>query len=401
VNIIRAAKDLDVDTKEWHITARFEFQAMAIEMPEVDGHPNRMPFTGILTRVDKPSDAAPHGGNGKRTVLPKYVAEAAIPSLLGMAVDCTKAFDGHDKKVKIGLITGAEVMGDAVHITGFFYAADFPEECARIRSEKDKLGFSYECQARIKDLEADQWVIEYCVFTGAAVLYKDKAAYTTTSLAAKAEKDLEMDAKELQVILDAALKPLTTTLEAQGKEIADIKKAGIDAGKAHETVKAHAEALRTLAAAMEAAGMGTDAQHGHAKVLNHMATQMEAEALTGRVPLAYRGQELFASAPAKKDEGGDNETVKKLEASIADLTTKLTDLSAKAFNSTQEPQRKTITPEIKSLLAKAGLTPDEKTGTLNVEDVDKSLAAAGIKGTAAMEAKLKLMASGHLPATNA
>jgi hypothetical protein len=35
----------------------------------INDHPNRMPFSGVLTRIDDPSDAAPEGSNGKRILL--------------------------------------------------------------------------------------------------------------------------------------------------------------------------------------------------------------------------------------------------------------------------------------------------------------------------------------------
>ena len=62
-------------------------RAMAVEFPEVDGHPNRLPFEGCLTLLDVASDKAPSGARGHRVVLTKEAADAALPSLLGMAVD--------------------------------------------------------------------------------------------------------------------------------------------------------------------------------------------------------------------------------------------------------------------------------------------------------------------------
>ena len=64
-----------------------ELRAMAVEFPEVNGHPNRLPFEGCLTLVDVPSDKAPSGARGHRVVLTREAAEMALPSLLGMAVD--------------------------------------------------------------------------------------------------------------------------------------------------------------------------------------------------------------------------------------------------------------------------------------------------------------------------
>ncbi|MFZ0393249.1 MAG: hypothetical protein WAL73_05325, partial [Terracidiphilus sp.] len=61
-------------------------EAMAITIPQVDAHPNRTPFEGVLTQVNAASDKAPAGARGHRVMLTKEAAEKALPSLLGMAV---------------------------------------------------------------------------------------------------------------------------------------------------------------------------------------------------------------------------------------------------------------------------------------------------------------------------
>ena len=55
--IIRKAGSLGISTEDWRVEASIAFQAMAIAMPDVEGHPNRKPFKGVLTRVDQPSSA--------------------------------------------------------------------------------------------------------------------------------------------------------------------------------------------------------------------------------------------------------------------------------------------------------------------------------------------------------
>jgi hypothetical protein len=88
-----------------------QLRAMAVEFPVVHGHPNRLPFEGVLTLLDVASDKAPSGARGHRVVLTREAAEAALPSLLGMAVDYKAGWDGHDARQKCGIITSAEVVG--------------------------------------------------------------------------------------------------------------------------------------------------------------------------------------------------------------------------------------------------------------------------------------------------
>ena len=47
-----------------HPHRSLEMRAMAVEFPEVQGHPNRLPFEGCLTLVDIASDKAPSGARG-------------------------------------------------------------------------------------------------------------------------------------------------------------------------------------------------------------------------------------------------------------------------------------------------------------------------------------------------
>jgi len=406
--IIRKAKESGMDVSGWELHAlAFSLDAMSLQMPDVEDHPNRMPFSGILTRIDEPSDAPPNGSTGKRTLIPKAVAERAIPTLLGMAIDYTKDFDGHDKKSKIGVITEARVEGNAVYIAGFLYSNDFPEECARIKAEKNLLGFSYECLAAISDTDADPWVIDHCVFTGAAVLYKHLAAYTTTSLAAQAEQELEMTKEEMQALLGDMLKPIAASVTALTDKVTDLEAKGASlGGPIIDQVKPHVDALNAAADAMEKAGVGTDAKAGHAGVIRRVAAHLAAEAVSGKVPNVYRDHDYLPDArvEASADKGAlakmiadaTAAAVKPVQDALESSQTLIKDLQAKAFTSAEAPTRKTLSPEIKSLLAKGGVGEDALSDgkKLSMEQADKVLDAAGLTGQKRIEAKLKMRHEG-------
>jgi hypothetical protein len=167
---------------------------MAVEMPEVEGHPNKLPFAGCLTLVDVPSDKAPSGARGHRVVLTREAAEAALPSLLGMAVDYKAGWDGHDARQKCGIITAATLepkgKGRRLMVSGYLYARDFPEMhalpegvmagAAEIGS--GEMGMSYElADAHVEDMREPVWRLTRATFTGAAILLRSKAAYRGTS----------------------------------------------------------------------------------------------------------------------------------------------------------------------------------------------------------------------------
>jgi hypothetical protein len=104
-----------------------DLRSMAVAMPEVVGHPNRVAFSGVLTMVDVPSQRAPSGAKGHLVVLTRRAAEAALPSLLGMALDYSPSLDRHDVRRKVGVITRAEIVGRNVELGGHLFARDFPE----------------------------------------------------------------------------------------------------------------------------------------------------------------------------------------------------------------------------------------------------------------------------------
>ena len=161
-----------------------ELRAMAVEFPLVHGHPNRLPFEGVLTLVDVASDKAPNGARGHRVVLTRSAAEAALPSLLGMAVDYKAGWDGHDARQKCGIITSAELDGRQLRVGGYLFARDFPEMEQTIQAAP--MGMSYElADAHVADMRASVWTVTRATFTGAAILLRDKAAYRSTSFRVK------------------------------------------------------------------------------------------------------------------------------------------------------------------------------------------------------------------------
>ena len=156
-------------------------RAMAVEFPLVHGHPNRLPFEGVLTLVDVASDKAPSGARGHRVVLTRAAAEAALPSLMGMAVDYKAGWDGHDARQKCGIITDAQVDGRRLTVAGFLFSKDFPEIEPRLGME-GAMGMSYElAEAHVADMSAQVWTLTRATFTGAAILLREKAAYRETS----------------------------------------------------------------------------------------------------------------------------------------------------------------------------------------------------------------------------
>ncbi len=163
-----------------------DLEAMALAMPEVDGHPNRRAFRGVLTLVSVASDRPPAGARGHRVLLTRAAVERALPSLLGMAIDYTPRMDGHDTRTKIGVITEADLANQCgrqvVTVSGHVFEHDFPELIRELDAMRGELGMSYEIAgAHVQEATPGVWAITEFSFTGAAVLRREKAAYRSTS----------------------------------------------------------------------------------------------------------------------------------------------------------------------------------------------------------------------------
>ncbi len=127
-------------------------------------------------RSDKPAlSVAVH-------VRPASAAEARIFGASAIAGHLTSARqmpDSHDRATS------------RVEVAGYIFARDFPELMRELRAQSSRvdagdfarggLGMSYEiADAQIDDIRTAVWTVSDFVFTGAAVLRRDKAAYQGT-----------------------------------------------------------------------------------------------------------------------------------------------------------------------------------------------------------------------------
>lgn len=458
--IHRAAKKFGIDVKAegeeieaGAVRMVFQCKAVSLDLPRVDGHPNRMPFSGILTRIDVASDKAPHGSNGKRIILTKSAAEAALDSLLGMGVDLKKDFDGHDAQNKVGLITAARIDGDAIRIEGFIYASDFPREALRIHMDQADLGFSFEAQnLAVESLETDPLVIKRCVFTGAAILLRNDAAYQTTALAAARAKEHEMEdlegavGKAVPEAIAKALEPITKALAdiaalqtAQAASIDQLRQAPalrlVEANAAMcAMVEPHAQHIEAAADGMENNNppIGVSSPHGHVHHLRRLASHMRSEAGKGHLPAEFHGSDsYYASADPNRQQQTQStedddvkvqdapefkalqasaektatdlktsqEELKKASEMMAVMNTTLADIKAEMQRARPSPDRKTVAPEIAAVLARVGLSaPDDETGQLSVGKLDAALAGMPNMDTSQrMYLKTQLARAGVIP----
>jgi hypothetical protein len=372
-----------------HLTGiTFCANAVTLDKQQND-HINKIYGTGVLTKLDQPSDAPLGGSSGRRVILPSQVAQAAISTLIDMPLNFSNDFDAHQKSQPIGAIYAAEVVGDEIQIKFYLYAVNFPEQVQRIQQEKNLMGFSYEiADVLCQDVGDDLLEVASCTFTGAAILYKDKAAYKTTSLNANEEETMSKEILEKLTEMEAANKALTEKVE----ELAASNKKLLEANASvSSAVKPAVDALRAGADAMDAAGVGGDAKRGHAVIARGMANDLEAAAAKGSRPQMYQTDDwLNASADDKKADEGMDKKYKELEAAHDDLKTQIEDLKKTKFMEAGEPNRSTLPPQITALLASSNLMPSGQGEKINIKSLDAAFDAAKMSTAQRISAKTAL-----------
>lgn len=387
-------KAIDTDNGEPQIAVvTIEAMAVSLQMPVDAEHPNRMPFSGILTRIDEASDSPPNGTNGKRILITRAAAEGALKSLLGMGVGIKRGLDGHNPQNKVGLITAATIDGNAIHIEGFIYAADFPAEALRIHLRQSDLGFSFEAQQlRVESVETDPVVVTSCIFTGAAILFKNDAAYKTTAIAAAAAKEYDMTeiSDAVTAAVQAAFAPMTEQMtalrasqDAQNAAIEELKK-GAPSPHAAVIAKIEPHAVRLEAAAAQLEQDGVSGFH-----LRRVAAAMRADAAVGMMPrdlhdsapvaqmqpvAAIRVEETPEYRAIKAASDAQALELKAARDAIEAQGTMLKDMKAASDALRDPPTRKTLTPEVNAVLTRMGLSePGQGDGFIPMHKVDAAM----------------------------
>lgn len=320
-------------------------EAMALEIPDFPEHPNRVPFSGVLTRLDTPSDRAPSGAAGHRVLLTRAAAERALPSLLGMAVDYAPGLRSHDVRRKIGIITRAEIVGDRLEVAGHLFGKDFPDILSDIRAQRERLGMSYEVTGvRVADAKAAVWVLERVVFTGAAILERSAAAYQATSLAAASGKHQQI--------------PMNFPIQGDTMD-----------EKITQTLDLLAQSSRALVA--EFSGL-------RATLEELRATQ---ETMARMLEINPRSQSAPADLETRVDELGRASDVLRHQNEA---------LRAQADRFAAQATRKTLPPQLLTLLAKSHVAVDAfgPNGQVDVVVLDKALEGLPVEQRMAVKSQL-------------
>lgn len=386
----------------------YPLEAMALAVPETPDHPNKMPFSGVLLKLNQPSDAPPGGSGGKRVQISTAVATKALPSLLGMGVNITGNLAGHDPTKKVGIIDTADIVGDEIRVGGFIYASDFPTAAKMVKDDQSKLGMSFEAKPFTSKVVGNIREVTSLTFTGAAILKAKAAAYKSTSLAASEEDALDMTAEELAKMIAEANAPLLAKIEKLEASAAKVDAAEAEKLEANAkicaSVEPHAAMLEKAADKMESDGVGIHPTRGHAVLARGLAKSMRASAVTGVFPTIHRDHDwpMYASdeeaaaakvladkaqadaiaaaaATATKDTAeklaASEASVKELTEKLSTVETQLSDLKGKVRDTSAPVERRTLTAaeSAKNTLSRYGV--DSKMDDGQISDI---LTRAGV-----------------------
>jgi len=138
---------------------------------------NRIAWHGTLLRVGIASDQPPQGSESHRILISKELAQRKCKDLLQMPINCAFNLAQHQKPAILGIIRQASVEGDALVVSGWLWSKNRPDLVELVKRHQGQLGMSFEASdTQPEDESAAVWRLKDMEFTGASVLYTQRAA---------------------------------------------------------------------------------------------------------------------------------------------------------------------------------------------------------------------------------
>lgn len=141
-------------------------------------------FSGSLLITDSPSEGIPEGTDGHRVLITHQAVRQALPSLVNTNLNATRDWTAHGTR-GIGIITGAELLGATVIVRGVFlpqFSTVARELRYTLAGNPGAMGLSPEFEiGKIENKSAAVWRVTALRFTGAAIIWRDRAAFKRTA----------------------------------------------------------------------------------------------------------------------------------------------------------------------------------------------------------------------------
>lgn len=245
-----------------------------IQVTQVPQHPNKMLWTGIVTRVGLPSNAAPCGTGGKLLIISEEAAKNAAPSMVNMPLNCEwpddiwfgsspeMAMTGHDTDNIIGTVISAEVIGDSFVCSGIVWKQNFPDVAFMINNAVESLGFSIEANINSSTEDDSAVTVTDITFTGLATLWKKCAAWENTEFQQlvasriKTKDDVDMNEDQMKALLEAMFSNVKAELAlVQEKVETAVSEVKAEVDKANSKVEQLAVGLNETNEAIKASAV--------------------------------------------------------------------------------------------------------------------------------------------------
>lgn len=172
------------------VTLAFQCEAAAETVPTTakrgrKASKNRSPITGVLFRVDEPSEAVPAVGPGMPLYVPQSVAASIVNTVAGLPLDAHDNLSEHATEAIAGVMLSAELQGNDFVVHGYLWPASKGSQVRNIVANQERLGMSMTAEAWGHEAEVDGqkvfWVDDI-ELNGANILFSDCATYQKTRL---------------------------------------------------------------------------------------------------------------------------------------------------------------------------------------------------------------------------
>lgn len=282
---------------------------------------NYHPVSGVLFRVDEPSEYAPSAGSDLPLYVSRTVAEEAINSVPGKPLDAHGTLNCHANENIVGVMTAAKISDNDFVVDGHLWPYNQKKSIENIIANKSGLGMSMNAKALGHKTEINGvpvFNITKLSILGANILYSNSATYNKTRILTAnndqvqvkepEQEQIEMDSEQMRDIfagLQSTLDKVSDKIE-ENNGVVSVLSSQITSLQ-NEVSEIQAERKQHLAA-IEAKRQKETKEQEEQRLQAIVAEAIKKTLDTGRPAngrvsygLIQSSQAPVASAPTKRD----------------------------------------------------------------------------------------------------
>lgn len=327
---------------------------------------NRHPISGVLFRIDEPSEAVPAKGPGLPLYIPHDVAASVVNSVSGLPLDAADNLSQHADEDITGVMLSAEVKEKDFVVHGFLWEASRPTKVQAIADNQERLGMSMTADAWGHESDIDGrkvfWV-DRLDLKGGNILYAEKATFQQTRLIAAEKYDPDqLEASGRNDVDDnlvpESIAPSPTAIAASADPLDPILHSD-DLGESDAMDPAMQQQLTQITDTLNA--MKTDIMRdvtGLANTVQTLAGTVQTVQASVKT-LEDERQQTIAAAQAQTAQHQKEQEQKQL---VELITQTVDQVVAKRINPSGQPQRRTV-----PLAAQAASEPQANPESMSIQ----------------------------------